>query len=101
VLQTLINRIDLDMTLPQAIAMPRGSQRNTATVTAEQEFIDFYETILEPYGHELTPAGAPGTSAAEIGAVAAIEVLPDGAFLAAAEPRRRGGGSAMVVTPRE
>jgi gamma-glutamyltranspeptidase / glutathione hydrolase len=101
VLQTLVNRVDLDMTLPQAIAMPRGSQRNTATVTAEPEFIDFYETILEPYGHELTPSGTPGTSAAEIGAVAAIEALPDGSYLAAAEPRRRGGGSAMVVTPEE
>jgi gamma-glutamyltranspeptidase/glutathione hydrolase len=101
VLQTLVNRVDLDMTLPQAIAMPRGSQRNTATVTSEPEFIDFYETILEPYGHELAPSGTPGTSAAEIGAVAAIEVLPDGSFLAAAEPRRRGGGSAMVVTPEE
>jgi len=99
VLQTLVNRIDLGMSLPEAIAAPRGSQRNTATVTSEQEFIDAYEALLERYGHELTPAGAPGTSAAEIGAVAAIEVLPDGQFLAAAEPRRRGGGSAMVVDP--
>jgi gamma-glutamyltranspeptidase/glutathione hydrolase len=101
VLQTLVNRIDLDMTLPRAVAAPRGSQRNTATVTSEPEFIDFYEMILEPYGHALAPAGAPGTSASEIGAVAAIEALPDGQFLAAAEPRRRGGGSAMVVTPRQ
>ncbi len=99
VLQTLVNRIDLGMTLPEAVAAPRGALRNTATVTSEQEFIDAYETMLEPYGHRLAPAGAPGTSAAEIGAVAAIEALPDGQFLAAAEPRRRGGGSAMVVTP--
>jgi gamma-glutamyltranspeptidase / glutathione hydrolase len=101
VLQTLVNRIDLRMTLPQAVAAPRGSQRNTATVTSEQEFIDLYETVLEPYGHQLAPAGAPGTSASEIGAVAAIEMLPDGQFLAAAEPRRRGGGSAMVVSPAD
>ncbi|HEU0287018.1 MAG TPA: gamma-glutamyltransferase, partial [Nocardioidaceae bacterium] len=101
VLQTLINRIDLGMTLPQAVAAPRGAQRNTGTVTSEQEFIDAYKAMLEPYGHQLAPAGAPGTSAAEIGAVAAIEALPDGQFLAAAEPRRRGGGSAMVVSPGE
>jgi gamma-glutamyltranspeptidase / glutathione hydrolase len=101
VLQTLVNRIDLGMTLPQAVAAPRGALRNTATVTSEQEFIDAYEAMLQPYGHRLAPAGAPGTSAAEIGAVAAIEALPDGQFLAAAEPRRRGGGSAMVVTPGE
>jgi gamma-glutamyltranspeptidase/glutathione hydrolase len=99
VLQTLINRIDFGMTLPEAIAAPRGSQRNTASVTAEQEFIDAYQALLEPYGHTMTRAGAPGTSAAEIGAVAAIEALPGGQFLAAAEPRRRGGGSAMVVSP--
>jgi gamma-glutamyltranspeptidase / glutathione hydrolase len=99
VLQTLINRIDFGMTLPQAVAAPRGSQRNTASVTAEREFIDAYRAMLEPYGHSLTPAGAPGTSASEIGAVAAIEALPGGQFLAAAEPRRRGGGSAMVVSP--
>ena len=101
VLQTLINRIDLGMTLPQAVAAPRGAQRNTGTVTSEQEFIDAYKSMLEPYGHQLAPAGAPGTSAAEIGAVGAIEALPDGQFLAAAEPRRRGGGSAMVVSPGE
>jgi gamma-glutamyltranspeptidase / glutathione hydrolase len=99
VLQTLVNRIDLGMTLPEAVAAPRGALRNTATVTSEQEFIDAYQAMLEPYGHRLAAAGAPGTSAAEIGAVAAIEALPDGQFLAAAEPRRRGGGSAMVVTP--
>jgi len=101
VLQTLINRIDLGMTLPQAVAAPRGAQRNTGTVTSEQEFIDAYKSMLEPSGHQLAPAGAPGTSAAEIGAVAAIEALPNGQFLAAAEPRRRGGGSAMVVSPGE
>ena len=33
VLQMLVNRIDRRMTLPQAIAAPRGSQRNTAAVT--------------------------------------------------------------------
>ncbi|MFG1910578.1 gamma-glutamyltransferase [Kribbella sp. NPDC048928] len=97
VLQTLTNRLDRRMTLPQAIAAPRASQRNTASVTAEQSFIDRYGAALAPYGHTFTPAGAPGTSAAEIGAVAALEFLPGGAILAAAEPQRRGGGAAGVV----
>ncbi|GAA1569149.1 gamma-glutamyltransferase [Kribbella karoonensis] len=100
VLQTLTNRLDRGMTLPQAIAAPRASQRNTASVTAEQSFIDKYGAALAPYGHTFTPAGAPGSSAAEIGAVAALEFLPGGAILAAAEPTRRGGGAAGVVRER-
>ena len=40
VLQLLVNRLDLGMTLPEAMAAPRASQRNTPTVTAEQAFID-------------------------------------------------------------
>ncbi|WP_432878041.1 gamma-glutamyltransferase [Kribbella sp. CA-245084] len=100
VLQTLTNRVDRGMTLPEAIAAPRASQRNTASVTAEQSFIDTYGAALAPYGHTFTPAGAPGSSAAEIGAVAALEFLPGGAILAAAEPTRRGGGAAGVAWPR-
>jgi gamma-glutamyltranspeptidase/glutathione hydrolase len=97
VLQTLTNRLDRHMRLPEAIAAPRASQRNTAAVTAEQPFIDAYGAPLSAYGHTFVPAGAPGTSAAEIGAVAALEFLPGGAYLAAAEPKRRGGGSAGTV----
>ncbi|MET9274677.1 gamma-glutamyltransferase [Kribbella sp. NPDC003557] len=99
VLQTLTNRLDRGMTLPQAIAAPRAAQRNTASVTAEQAFIDRYGAALAPYGHTFTPAGAPGSSAAEIGAVAALEFLPGGAILAAAEPARRGGGAAGTAWP--
>ena len=45
------------------------------------------------------PSGDAFTSAAEIGAVAALEFRPGGYVLAAAEPDRRGGGSAGVVVP--
>ncbi len=100
VLQVLLNRLDLGMSLPDAVAAPRASQRNTATVTAEQAFIDQWGTTLDGYGHVLAPSGAPGTSAAEIGAVAAIELRPRGRMTAAAEPTRRGGGAAYVVLPR-
>ncbi|MFI6681001.1 gamma-glutamyltransferase [Kribbella sp. NPDC050470] len=97
VLQTLTNRLDRGMTLPEAVAAPRASQRNTANVTAEPPFITAYDAALKPYGHVLVPSGDAFTSAAEIGAVAALEFLPGGAILAAAEPTRRGGGSAGTV----
>ncbi|MET1065754.1 MAG: gamma-glutamyltransferase [Arthrobacter sp.] len=100
VLQTILNRVDLGMNIEEAIAAPRASQRNTAKVTAEPEFIAAYESQLTPYGHEFTPSGDAFTSSAEIGAATAIEFLPDGSMIAAAEPVRRGGGSAMVLKPR-
>jgi len=99
VLQTIVNRVDLGMTLPEAIAAPRASQRNTAAVTAEPDFIASPGEELRPYGHSLTPSGDAFTSAAEIGAATAIEFGPGGVLTAAAEPARRGGGSAMVVKP--
>ena len=99
VLQVLLNRLDLGMSLPAAVAAPRATQRNTASVTAEQAFIDEWGTTLEGYGHQFALAGPPGTSASEIGAVAAIELGPRGRMTAAAEPTRRGGGAAYVVHP--
>jgi gamma-glutamyltranspeptidase/glutathione hydrolase len=98
VLQILVNRIDLGMTLPQAVAAPRASQRNTATTPAEPEFIAKYAGRLAPYGQQLTSSGDQFTSAAEIGAAAAIEVDGKGRMIAVAEPKRRGSGSARVVT---
>jgi gamma-glutamyltranspeptidase/glutathione hydrolase len=100
VLQTLVNRIDLGMTLPEAVAAPRASHRNNAAVTAEPEFIKAYGDELKPYGYTLTPSGDAFTSAAEIGAVAALEFDWSGRVLAAAEPVRRGGGDAGVVRSR-
>ena len=99
VLQMLFDRIDRGMTIEQAIADPRGSQRNTASVTAEQSFIDQYGASLQPFGYTFTPAGAPGTTAAEIGAATAIEFGPHHLLTAVSEPTRRGGGSALVVQP--
>ena len=39
VLQTLLNRLDFGYSLPDALAAPRASQRNTASVSAEPAFI--------------------------------------------------------------
>ncbi|MTE21790.1 gamma-glutamyltransferase [Streptomyces sp. TRM43335] len=101
VLQTLVNRLDLGMTLPRAVAAPRLSQRNTATTQAEPEFLESAaeRAPLERLGHRFVPPPATFTPSPEIGAVAALEVLADGRLLAVAEPERRGGGSAMVSRP--
>ena len=100
VLQMLVNRIDRGMTIQQAIAAPRAAQRNTASVTAEQSFIDAWGVFLTPLGHTFAAAGAPGTSASEIGAATAIEFGPNGRLTVVAEPVRRGGGAAGVVVPK-
>jgi gamma-glutamyltranspeptidase/glutathione hydrolase len=100
VLQMLFNRIDRGMTIEEAIAAPRAAQRNTAAVTAEQAFIDAYGSLLSPYGHTFAVPGAPGTSAAQIGAATAIQFGPGRLMTVVAEPTRRGGGATAVVNPR-
>jgi gamma-glutamyltranspeptidase / glutathione hydrolase len=93
VLQLLLDRLDTGLSLPDAIADPRASQRNGATTLAEPAFRALpLVTALEARGHRF------GTTA-EIGAATGIEFLPAGGVVAAAEPVRRGGGSAMVETP--
>jgi gamma-glutamyltranspeptidase/glutathione hydrolase len=97
VLQILVNRLDRGMSLPQAIAAPRVAPNNSTPVKAEQAYLDLYQAALTALGHTLAPVGAPGTSAAEIGAATAIEFGRHGLLTAAAEPTRRGGGAAGVV----
>lgn len=99
VLQTILNRVDLGMTVSEALAAPRAAPRNGATVSSEPAFINKYGPALDSLGHDLVPAGDAFTSAAEIGAATAIEFGKDGKMTAAAEPVRRGGGSAIVVKP--
>jgi gamma-glutamyltranspeptidase/glutathione hydrolase len=93
VLQVLLERLDLGATLPEAIARPRAAQRNSATTTAEPGFVN------SPEGQALLARGHFYTTMAEIGAVTGIEFLRGGRTLAAAEPVRRGGGSAAVAQP--
>ncbi len=90
VLQILVDRLDRGMTLPQAIRDPRASQRNTTDVQAEAAFD---KSGLLSLGHTFVEPPDPG----EIGAAAGLEFLGHGRLLAAAEPVRRGGGSAGVV----
>jgi gamma-glutamyltranspeptidase / glutathione hydrolase len=93
VLQTLLNRIDFGMSLPDAIAAPRASNTNSATTTAEPGFISQFGSDLQ------TRFGQQFTSTPEIGAATGVEFLPDNQLEAAAEPVRRGGGDAEVVRP--
>jgi gamma-glutamyltranspeptidase/glutathione hydrolase len=93
VLQILFDRLDQEMTLPQAIADARASQRNSVNTGAEPAFLSSpLRAQLEGRGHHFVNGG-------EIGAATGIEFLPGGGVLAAAEPVRRGGGSAMVENP--
>lgn len=97
VLQILLNRVDLGMDLPAALAAPRATQRNTAETFAEQGFLDRYGTALTARGHRLTLF--PGPPPGRIGAATALEFLGPRLVQAVAEPERRHGGSAMVVHP--
>ncbi|MFC7492718.1 MULTISPECIES: gamma-glutamyltransferase [unclassified Nocardioides] len=99
VLQVLLGRLDLGMTLPDAIAAPRVTQRNTASDLAEPAFIQQYGAQLALLGHDVQPYQDIFTGTQEIGAATGIEIGPDGLLTSAAEPARRGGGSAMVVKP--
>jgi gamma-glutamyltranspeptidase/glutathione hydrolase len=92
VLQMLVNRLDFGMTLPEAIAAPRASQRNSSSTQAEEGFISTWGGALGARGHTFS-------STSEIGAAAGIEFLGGGKVVAVAEPIRRGGGSALVESP--
>jgi gamma-glutamyltranspeptidase/glutathione hydrolase len=93
VLQILFDRLDQGMTLPQAIADPRASQRNSSTTSAEPAFLS------SPLRTQLEARGQSFSNGGEIGAATGIEFLPGGSVLSAAEPVRRGGGSALVENP--
>ena len=96
VVQILVNHLDLAMPIDEAVAAPRVSQRNSPMLSseAEPEFLSTEEAAeLEELGHSFVevPTG--------IGAATAIRFNDDGSVTAVAEPARRTGGHAMVVTP--
>jgi gamma-glutamyltranspeptidase/glutathione hydrolase len=94
VLQILVGRLDLGLSLPDAIAAPRATQRNTESVQAEPAF------LASPEAEALKKLGHGFTTNPEIGAATGIEFRRDGRMVAAAEPTRRGGGAAAVVVRR-
>ncbi|MGW5423306.1 gamma-glutamyltransferase [Streptomyces sp. NPDC003943] len=93
VLQTLTGVVDRGLPLVDAIAAPRASQRNQATTELEPALWN------SPLKAQLEAIGHGFRQNPEIGAATGVQRLPDGRWLAAAEPVRRGGGSAMVVRP--
>ncbi|MFI5754968.1 gamma-glutamyltransferase [Streptomyces sp. NPDC051569] len=93
VLQTLTGKLDRGLPLVDAIAAPRASQRNAAATELEPGLWN------SPVRQELEALGHTFTQNPEIGAATGVQRLPDGRWVAAAETVRRGGGSAMVVSP--
>lgn len=103
VLQILLNHVDFGMSLPDAIAAPRASQRNSATTDAEPAFYNsaLAAQLTKQYGEKFKLVTGPVLPLDEwIGNATGIDFLPGGRLQAAAEPVRLGGGSALVVNPR-
>jgi gamma-glutamyltranspeptidase/glutathione hydrolase len=91
VLQTIVNYLDLGLSMSAAIDAPRLSQRNAAQTSIEPGFAGTPQAVaLEAYGHkwEAKPE--------EIGAANAIVFNADGTVTAVSESRRHGGGTALV-----
>lgn len=86
------NLIDFKMSLADAIAAPRFSQRNGLHTT-------FEEGLAAADIQSLALLGHLSRFTSEIGAATGVELFPNGTIQAAAEPNRRGGGAAMVVNP--
>jgi gamma-glutamyltranspeptidase/glutathione hydrolase len=93
VLGIAVNLLDFNLSLPEAIAAPRISQRNGGTTQVDR---GFEQTAT---GQELVKLGHILEPLPEIGAATGIVINPNGTMIAAAEPVRRGGGSAMTVAP--
>ncbi|MGB3790645.1 MAG: gamma-glutamyltransferase [Phormidesmis sp.] len=91
VLGIAVNLVDFRMSLADAIAAPRLSQRNQGITLVDQNF-----TSTE-LGKMLLSSGHQLDSTEEIGAATGIVMTPDGTMVAVAEPTRRGGGSAQTL----
>jgi gamma-glutamyltranspeptidase / glutathione hydrolase len=92
VIGLMVNLMDFDRSMAEAIAFPRISQRNTGETAVDSQLDQ------RPLGIGLSRLGHTLTSLPEIGAATGLIVYPDGQVEAAAEPVRRGGGAAGVVS---
>jgi gamma-glutamyltranspeptidase/glutathione hydrolase len=105
VIQILVNRVDFGMTLPEAIAAPRASQRNSATTQVEPAFLELPVVAeLQALGHTLavnntSPLDPDIRTSGDIGVASGLEFVGHGKVVAAGEPKRRGGSAAGVVRP--
>jgi gamma-glutamyltranspeptidase/glutathione hydrolase len=93
VLQTIVNYVDLGMSMDKAIDAPRLSQRNARETSVEPGFAGTPQARgLENFGHKWEASPAPE----EIGAANAIVFNPDGTVTAVSEGHRHGTGAALV-----
>jgi gamma-glutamyltranspeptidase/glutathione hydrolase len=91
VLQTIVNFVDLGMTMSEAIDAPRLSQRNALTTDVEPGFASTPDAhALESLGHKWS------AHPEEIGAANALVFNANGTVTAVSESHRHGGGTALV-----
>jgi gamma-glutamyltranspeptidase/glutathione hydrolase len=94
VLQTIVNHIDLGMSMDKALAAPRMSERNGSTTQVEPNFVGSPQAQrLAPFGHQWKLDNELDW---EIGAASAITFNADGTVTAVSEPVRHGVGSVLV-----
>lgn len=102
ILQTIVNHVDFGMSLPDALAAPRVSQRNSATSLAEPDFYNsaLAQQLTSQFGESFSLATGPILPLDNYpGDATALQVLGTDRYEPIAEPVRLGGGSAMVVHP--
>lgn len=102
ILQIIMNHVDFGMSLPDALAAPRVSQRNSATSLAEPDFYNsaLAQQLASQFGEKFTLATGPILPLDNYpGDATALQVLGHDRFEAIAEPVRLFGGSALVVHP--
>jgi len=91
VLQTIVNYVDLGMSMPDALNAPRLSERNGITTDVEPGYAVSAEAqALEKLGQRWNKTPE------EIGAANALVFNPDGTVTAVSEGHRHGVGSALV-----
>jgi len=91
VLQTIVNYVDLGMSMPDALNAPRLSERNGITTDVEPGYAGSPEAqALEKLGQRWSKTPE------EIGAANALVFNPDGTVTAVSEGHRHGVGSALV-----
>ncbi|GGF20224.1 hypothetical protein GCM10010954_18730 [Halobacillus andaensis] len=96
--QIMMSHLDFGMSLPEAFAEPRVSQRNNFNSRADYEEnywngeFDAMKDEWEAMGHRFSAV----TAEQGIGAATGIEFLENGQVTPTAEEVRRGGGSAVV-----
>lgn len=91
VLQTIVNHVDLGMSMPDAVNAPRLSERNGPATDAEPGFAG------SPQARSLEQMGQRWSATPEeIGAANALVFNPDGTVTAVSEGWRHGVGSALV-----